>query len=102
MTIMSGASPQPESYPQLVGVLILHGAWMDYDAFELLNVAQESVLVFDAVGRLAVFPFPFVPGERLDLGDQVAHLIVREHASELPVEITRLADGHAIETPGTL
>src|SRR4029453_11189062 len=73
---------------------------MDHDALELLNVAQKAILVLDAIGRLAVLPFPFVSGEGLDLGDEVAHLIVLEHAPELPVELTRLPGGDTIETPG--
>src|SRR5262249_30814937 len=97
--IMSGASPQPASRRDSA-FLILHSARMDHAALELLNVAQEAILVLDAVGRFAVLPFPFVPGEGLDLGDQVAHLAVVEHAPELPVELTSLAHGDAVETAG--
>src|SRR5215467_3253006 len=73
---------------------------MDDDPLELFDVSQEPVLILHAVGYFAVLPFPLVLGPGFDLGHQVAHLRVVEHAPELPIKFVRLPDGHAIEAPG--
>jgi hypothetical protein len=46
---------------------------MNHDPFELLDVAQEAILILDPVGGFAFLPFPWMADERLDLSDEISH-----------------------------